>query len=191
MDDREATDSGTGIEFFGFVGILAPIATLTENPATFGTVVSTHMLYGGEITLWMSNNFGIGFRGAYSGPDLNAVDTQFEGAIPERLGTLDYLVGTVNVTYRIRSAGSAGSLEPYFTVGGGVRHIAVDEIAAPEVEDSTDPAGTIAAGIRVPLNSWFRFRAELRDVFSFYESPATGDSQMQHDMAITFGFIIS
>ncbi len=191
MADQQPVDDGTGFEFTALVGWLAPLASLTDDPASFGTLLAPSVMYSGDVTLWTSNHIGIGITGIYAASKLKALATQFQGAIPDDLGDVDYLAGMVNLTYRIRSAGSAGSLEPYFTIGGGVKHLGVDLIAKPEVVSSTDPMGTLALGIWVPINSWLRFRGEMRDLVSSFASPSSGVTKMQHDIALTIGLGIS
>ncbi len=140
--------------------------------------------------MWVSNAVGLGVFGAYAPADLEPFSTQFQGAIPENLGKADYMAGLVNLTFRIRPSGSAGSLEPYFSVGGGVRRLAVDAIAGPQVDNSTDPAGTVALGLRVPMSSSILFRGELRALGSMFESPDTGESRFQNDVAVSMGLSI-
>jgi len=186
MAGQESTEGG--FDLFLFAGAFQPLANLTEDPSSFGTVLSPDVVVGAEATVWVSRSFGIGVIGAFSPPDLSPVPTQFQGAVPENLGSADYLAGLLQVSYRIRSSGSAGSLEPYFSLGGGVRRISVDAIAEPEVETTTDPAAALAAGIRVLVTSGIWFKAELRDIASYYESPTTGDSSLQNDIVISLGF---
>ncbi|MCG8467744.1 MAG: hypothetical protein MJB57_05965 [Gemmatimonadetes bacterium] len=181
-------DDGAGFEFFGLVGLIQPIANLTENLGSFGTVIDPDVSFSFDAVGWLSSNVGLSLLGTYSNPDLTALATEFTGAIPDDLGSVDYATAILNLVLRIRGSGSASSLEPYFAIGGGVRHVGVDPIAAPEAEDSTDPAASIAAGIRVPIGGSTWVRAELRDVASFYESPQTGDTILQNDIVIYFGW---
>jgi len=184
---EDSATPGSGFELFASVGALQPLSNLTENAGSFSTVITPNVTFGVEATLWMSDNFGIGLLGSYSPADLDILAGQFQGTVPSDLGSIDYFAGLLNLTYRIRSSGSASTLEPYFTIGGGVRHVRLDQIAAPEAETSTDPAATIAVGIRVLVADGVWVRGELRDVASLYESPATGESIFQNDIAISFG----
>ncbi len=184
----EASDaSGSDFELFASIGVLTPIANLTENPGSFGTVITPNALFGLEATMWASDAIGIGVLGMYAPVELDAFATQFMGAVPENLGSVDFAAAMANLTFRLRSSGSASTLEPYFSIGGGIRHLSVDEIAAPEAETSTDPAVTIAGGIRVLVADGVWIRGELRDIASRYTSPATGEAIFQNDFAVSFG----
>ena len=54
---------------------------------------------------------------------------------------------------------------------------------------STDPAGSIAGGIRLDgiLSPRMMIRLEVRNNMSFYTSPATDESRLQNDMILSFG----
>ncbi len=168
-------------------GVLTPLANLTDDPESFGTVITPYLAAGVEAIVWTSSRFGIGVVGLYSPSDLDGVGTQFQGATPDDLGAADYFAGAVNLIYRIRSPGSGGAVEPYFALGGGVRHVSVEAVAGPEVESGTDPMGTLAAGVRLEALPGLWLKVEVRDFASFYESPSTGESRFQNDIAITLG----
>ena len=125
--------------------------------------------------------------GAYALAVMSAFNTQLSSPAPTDLGSTDYMTGLLNLTFRINSSGSASALEPYFTIGGGVRRTLVDGTFDPEVANSTDPAATAALGIRVPAIAGLWFRGELRNIASRYKSPATGEMSLQNDILITVG----
>jgi hypothetical protein len=174
-------------EVLGAIALLTPIGNLTADPATFGTTINVNVAYGLDGIFWASNNWGFGATGWYSPAQLQARDLPQGSELPD-LGKADYLVGAAQAIYRIRSEGSRSPLEPYFAAGLGVRHISVDEMANPEVESGTDPAGTIAGGVRLQgVMSTMMIRLELRDNISTYKSPTTGESRLQNDILISFG----
>ena len=187
MVTEDAASSGSTIEFFAVTGVLQPLANFTTNPTSFGTQISPSLTYGGELTFWSSDLLGIGIMGAYAPADMSAFTTQLSSPAPTDLGSTDYMAGLLNLTFRINSSGSASALEPYFTIGGGVRRILVDGTFDPEVTSSTDPAATAALGIRVPAIAGLWFRGELRNIASRYKSPATGEMSLQNDILITVG----
>lgn len=177
-----------GLELVGAIALMTPLGNLTEDAATFGTTINVNLAYGLEAVMWASNRWGFGASGWYSPAKLQARDLP-DGIFEVDLGDAKYAVGTLQAIYRFRGEGSRNPLEPYFALGGGVRHIDVDEdLANPEVVDSTDPAGTIAGGIRLQgLLSKMMIRIEIRDNFSIYESPTTGESRLQNDVLLSFG----
>ena len=177
----------TGPEIVGFVGVLQPLSNLTEDPTTFGTTIPPDVLMGGEVTWWASSAVGIGIMGLYSPATLNPVQASGlgRGGIG-RLGELEYMTGMANLTFRLRSSGAAGLLEPYASVGAGLRRLRFAARAVPEIS-ATDPAATVAAGLRVALSSSVWLRAEVRDMASFYISRATDVSKLQNDVVITIG----
>ena len=188
METEYAATSGSDVEFFAFVGVLEPLTNLTANPTSFGTMITPSVVMGGEVTLWSSDMLGIGIMGAYAPADMSAFETQVNSPTPNDMGSVNYMAGLLNLTFRMRSLGSAGALEPYFTLGGGVRRILVDGTFNPEVVSSTNPAATAALGVRVQAISGLWLRGELRDIASLYESPTTGGTNFQNDIVITIGF---
>ncbi|MXW56573.1 MAG: hypothetical protein F4X22_11520 [Gemmatimonadales bacterium] len=176
----------TGPELFGLAGVIQPLNNLTDNTGAYGIVIPPDVMMGGEATYWASRSVGIGVMGLYSPATLEGV-----GGGPGRgvgtLGEMEYLAGTVNLTFRLRSSGSAGALEPYFTVGGGLRQLKFYGAEVPKLS-ATDPMATVAVGVRVHLASSLWFRGELRDMASYYISAQTEASKLQNDVGITIGF---
>lgn len=179
---------GRGLELLGAIGLLTPTASLMEDPESFGVTINVGVAYGLDGTLWTSDHFGVGLTGWYSPAKLQVQSTDFEGAVPDDLGSANYLSATIQGVYRFRGEGSRSPVEPYLAAGGGIRSLWVDEIGAPQIVDSTDPAGTIAGGFRVDgILADVMIRLEIRDNISFYTSPKTDESKMQHDLLLSFG----
>jgi len=179
-------DDDIGPELFGLAGVIQPLNNLTDNTGAYGIVMPPDVMMGGEVTYWASRAVGIGIMGLYSPATLEGVG----GGLGRGIGTLgetEYLAGTVNLTFRLRSSGSAGALEPYFTVGGGLRQLKFYGAEVPKLS-ATDPMATAAIGVRVQLLSSLWFRGELRDMASYYISAATDASKLQNDIGITIGF---
>lgn len=170
-------------------GVLAPLNDLTADPASFGTAVTVSPVIGADLAVWPGGGkLGLGLQGIFAPGDLLVRPSEFQGAVPEDLGNAAYLAGTASVLYRLRLAGARGRLEPYFGVGGGFRHLAVQPIAAPEVEDVTDVLGTLAAGTWVWISHRLAVRFEARDHLLVFDSPTTGASRLQNDVLVTVGF---
>lgn len=176
----------TGPEVFGLAGVIQPLNNLTDNTSAYGTVIPPDVMMGGEATYWASRSVGIGVMGLYSPATLEGVGGG-PGRGPGTLGEMEYLAGTVNLTFRLRSSGSAGALEPYFTMGGGLRQLKFYGAEVPKLS-ATDPMATAAIGVRVHLMSSLWFRGELRDMASYYISAATDESKLQNDIGVTIGF---
>lgn len=176
----------TGPEFFGLAGVIQPLNNLTDNTGAYGLVIPPDVMIGGEATYWASRSVGIGVMGLYSPATLEGVGGG-RGQGPGTLGEMEYMAATVNLTFRLRSSGSAGALEPYVTMGAGLRKLKFYGDQLPELS-STDPLATVAAGVRVHLTSSLWFRGELRDMASYYISGATDVSKLQNDVGITIGF---
>ncbi|MCY3698496.1 MAG: hypothetical protein OXH46_02500 [Gemmatimonadetes bacterium] len=176
----------TGPEFFGLAGVIQPLNNLTDNTGAYGIVIPPDVMMGGEATYWASRSVGIGVMGLYSPATLEGVGGGFGRGLGT-LGEMEYLAGTVNLTFRLRSSGSAGALEPYFTVGGGLRQLKFYGAEVPKLS-ATDPMVTAAVGVRVHLMSSLWFRGELRDMASYYISAQTDASKLQNDIGISIGF---
>lgn len=171
-----------------FVGALSPLNDLTSDPASFGTSIAVSPVFGTDASFWLgAGRLGLGLQGFFGPGELQVEPTEFQGAIPDDLGDADAFVGTATLLYRVQLPGAQGRIEPYFGLGAGLRHLAVDPIAEPEVEDSTDPLGTIAAGAHVWFARRLAIRFELRDHLLSFESPTTGDSRLQNDVSVTVG----
>lgn len=183
----EDTPTSRPFDVAGFVGLVTPVANLTEDPETFSTSIDPYLALGLDLTYWISTRFGLDLTGVYSPSQLKARGTQFQGAIPPDLGDATLFIGTVSAVYRFPASGSGTALEPYFAGGFGLKRLNVDEIAAPAVESTTDPTATLAAGIRTRIIESVVLRVEVRDFASYFESPGTGESKLQNDVVMTVG----
>lgn len=168
-------------------GVLAPLSQLTRSSQSFATTVSSSPLVGGAVTWWPARRWGVGVEGAYAFADLHTSETEFAGAIPTDLGSARWMSGTVNILHRFLFSGAASVVEPYVSVGGGVRHLSVDEIAEPEVTDATDPLANLAGGVSMAFAPRLSLRAEVRNRLSAYQAPRTGDRRVQNDITVTLG----
>ncbi len=168
-------------------GVLAPLAELTQSSQSFATSITSSPVMAGAVTWWPARRWGLGAEGAFAFADLHISATEFAGAIPTDLGSARWASGTMNLFHRFLFSGAASVAEPYVSVGGGIRHLSVDEIAEPEVTDATDPVASLAAGISVAFAPRLSLRAEVRDRLSVYEAPRTGDRRMQNDVTVTLG----
>lgn len=179
--------AGPGPEFSVSAGVLAPLAELTSDPASFATEVSSAVGVTGTAGYWLGSGFGIAVHGSWAPARLNIQQTQFTGPIPDDLGDADYLVGTLDLLYRIRPGGPASIVEPFVGLGGGIRRLSVDPIASPEVEDATDPAATVTAGAHAHLWPGVALRLAVRDLVSRFESPLDGTTRVQNDIVVGVG----
>ncbi|MGH7540693.1 MAG: hypothetical protein ACRELC_06825 [Gemmatimonadota bacterium] len=180
-----APNPNGGVEAVGFVGWISPLADLSQDPTAFNTTLDPYVVVGADVTYWVSRRVGVGVLGAFAPSELGMRSTQPDLEPPEDPGDAEYFAALANLIYRIPVSGTASAAEPYFAAGAGVRHVGVEEVAAPDIGSSTDPAATLAAGVRIGFGA-LRLRAEIRDIASFYES-GTGDSRLQNDVAVTVG----
>lgn len=178
-------DQEGGFDLMASVGLLTPIADLTENPDTYGTSMKVSVAFSADGTAWLSRRFGIVAMGLYAAPDLQPRKLLPGEEAPE-LGGATYIAGTVSGVYRFIGEGSRSAIEPYLLFGAGVRHLKVDDEAGPELETSTNPVVTLGGGIRFEGISGLLMRVEAREIGSFYKSPATGNSRLQNDVLFTF-----
>lgn len=168
-------------------GVLTPLADLTSDPESFGTAVTTAAALSVGLSWWTAPRWGVGLEATYAPADLRIRPTDFQGVIPESLGSADWWSATVNLMHRFPLRGAASVAEPYLAVGAGVRHLSVDEIAAPEVQNATDPVGTVAAGMGLRLDRVLSLRLELRNRMSTYTSPRTDEARFQSDLTVGVG----
>ncbi len=176
-----------GLEAFVIGGGLAPLARLSSDPGSFATQVSSAPMVGGTVGWWFRGGFGAGVQLLYAPASLNIIPTSFQGPIPTNLGDARYLAATAEVRYRLLLRGPAGVLAPYIALGAGIKHLNFDPIASLDVQDTTDPVGTIAGGAEARLYGPVSMRLELRDYVSRFTAAVNGATRTQHDVAITFG----
>lgn len=177
-----------GLEATAFVGWISSLADLSEDPDAFSTAIDPYVAVGADAVFWFSERFGLGVTGVFAPSELGTRATQPDLPAPEDLGGVDYLAGVANLVYRIPISGTASAVRPYFAVGAGLRHLEIAESARPDLESSTDPAATIAGGVRLDVLGDVQLRMEVRDFMSSYEAPGTGESTFQNDIAVTVGF---
>lgn len=187
MEPDAASAAPAGLEAAGFVGWISALANLSDDPATFSTALDPYVAVGAEAVYWFSSRFGLGVMAVFAPSEIGTRATLPDEPAPESLGDVDYLAGAANVVYRIPVSGTATPVRPYFAAGAGVRHLGIGEAAEPALASSTDPAATVAAGVRLDVLGDLELRMEVRDFMSSYEAPGTGESTFQNDIAVTVG----
>lgn len=172
-----------------FAAAFSPLGNITRDPDSFGTSISSSGAFGGSASYWLGNgHFGLGLLGAYAPADLELLPTVgFQGTVPSDLGSAGYFAGTVTFMYRLLPSGAASAMQPYIGLGGGLRHLAVEAIAEPEVEDVTDPVFTVVGGSTMWLSRRLAVHIEVRDFLSVFDSPTTGVGRLQNDVLISVG----
>jgi len=184
---REGRPDDGGLEVVGFAGFFTPLATLSDDPGSFATEMSSAGAFGGGAGWWFGP-IGVIGEFLYVPGDLTVRPSEFGGPIPNDLGDADYLAGTVNVAYRLRLPGPASVVEPYFALGGGLRDLSFDPIAQRDVSDATDPVGSVAAGTSTRIFEGGLLRFQIRDLISTFEAPGEGSSTIQNDIVVSIGF---
>lgn len=175
------------LEVMAVGGAVAPLAQLTSDPETFATEVSTSLAYGGAVGYWVTPALGAGAHVLRAPAELNVEPTEFVGAVPNDLGSADYLTAVAGLTYRLRLSGPAAIIQPYASLGGGLRRLEFDPIAERDVEDATDPVASAAAGVYIQFYGGSWLRLELRDYLSRFDSGVGAEARTQHEIAVTVG----
>lgn len=183
----EPPSAGAGPQVSVAGSILTPLAPLTRSDVSFDTEVSTAAAVSGGLTWWLGERLGVSGRGVWAPAKLNLRSAPLGAAVPDDLGEADYLAGTLEVHYRFLPGGAAAMLEPFVALGGGVRDLSLDPVAAPEARSATDPVATAAAGTHVRLGGSTALRVELRDLVSSYDAGETGEARIQHDVFVSVG----
>jgi hypothetical protein len=173
-------------DLVGFVGWIAPLNDITNDPASVATSLKPSVSFGVEGTHWLGRGFGIGFHGFWALSELDVTPNVVTAEVPDGLGDANYFSAVVNALYRLPVTGPAATVQPYFLLGGGVRHLAVSEEAAPTVKDATDPQLTLGLGAFVQVASSLTVRFGLRDFVSVFDGPES-DSQLQNDIVVSVG----
>jgi hypothetical protein len=182
----QPAEAPSGPEIALSASVLTPLAELTSDVA-FSTEVSTAVGASGTVAWWFGPELGLTAQGVWAPADLTVRPSEFTGPIPTDLGDADYLAGTAALTYRIPTSGALSGVEPFFGLGGGVRHLSLDPVASPDAEDSTDPVGTALAGVATRVWPSLAVRLEVRDLVSEYESPLDGETRLQNDVLVSVG----
>ncbi len=173
-------------DLVGFVGWMAPLNDITDDPASFGTAINPSASFGVEGTRWFGSGFGIGFLGFWTPSELDVIQRNVSVEVPDDLGDVDYFSAVVTGLYRLFVTGPASTVQPYFLLGAGVRHLSVSEEAAPIVEDATDPQLAVGLGTFVQVGSSITVRFGVQDFLSVFEGPDS-DSRLQNDILVSIG----
>lgn len=176
----------TGPELSVSAAVFAPLAELTSS-AIFATELSTAIGAAGTASWWFGRELGLALQGVWAPAELNARPSEFTGPIPTGLGDAEYMAGTAALTYRPATDGSLGVVEPFVGLGAGLRRLSVEPVASPDVEDATDPVGTVLAGVATRVWPSLAVRLELRDLVSAYESPLDDERRVQNDLLVSVG----
>lgn len=184
-DERERTRS-VGV-ITGYFGVLAPLANLTDDPESFSTDVSISIAFGGEFDYFTKSGFGFGVTGLYAPAKLTISPEDVPSAAPPDLGDAKWTTVTANLMYRVDLKGPAGMVEPYVLVGGGIRNLNVDPIAAPQATDATNGVFNFGAGAFTLLSRHWAIRLDLRGYVSPFNVEATDNTKTQFDTTILFG----
>ncbi len=184
-DERERTRS-VGV-VTGYFGVMAPLANLTEDPETFSTDVSISIAFGGEFDYFFKSGFGVGLFGLYAPAKLTISPEDVPSAAPIDLGDAKWSTITANLMYRVDLKGPAGMVEPYVLVGGGIRSLNVDPIAAPQAVDSTNGVFDFGLGAFTIISEHWAIRLDLRGYVSPFNVEATDNTRTQFDTTILFG----
>lgn len=177
----------TGPEISVAAAVLTPVAGLTRSDVSFDTEVSSAAAVAGGVTWWLGSHLGVSARGVWAPAKLNLRGAPIGAAVPDDLGDADYLAGMLELSYRFLPGGAARMLEPFVVLGGGVRDLGLDPVAAPEARSATDPVATAAAGTYLRIWEPTSLRIELRDIVSSYDAGETGEARVQHDLLVSVG----
>ena len=175
-----------GPELYASASVLAPLSELSSTVESFATEVSTSLGASAGGVWWLGRHVGVGVHGVWEPARLNLRPSTFTGVVPNDLGDADYAAAFGQVVFRLPLRGPASVVEPFLAVGGGVRDLRLDPIAAPEARSATDPAATVAAGAAVRLWDPLAFRFEVRDIVSDYDE-TVGSGGLQNDVLVSVG----
>lgn len=173
------------------VGLLAPLANLAPTGAGSGDggpepapSLAVAVSANGSAVYFFDPNLGVGVHGVWSDAD---VDHQRlagrPGAGDRRQGSADFVAGSAELVYRPLGRPGGTSLDPYVAAGGGVRHLSFSD---PALDDSTDPVGTAAGGVRTEVAGPVFWTTEVRGFFSTVD-PTSRGSRIQTDVVVTVG----
>lgn len=178
----------------GSVGLLTPLADLAPDkvndpsaPRDPAPVFSVAISYRGGVTYFFSPMWGVAVSGMWSNPDVDLQQLRVPGETPEegagRLGSADFVTGAGEVVFRPLGAPRGAPLDPYLSLGGGVRHLSFSD---PSLEDGTDPMATVAGGIRTSVAGPVFWSLEFRSFFSSAD-PTPRGARRQSDVVVTVG----
>lgn len=167
--------------------VLTPLTPLTESDVSFDTELSSSAGASATLTWWLTDRVGVAGRGTWAPAKLNLRGVPPGAAVPDDLGDADYLAATVEGHYRFPLRGAASMLEPFVAVGGGVRDLSLDPVAAPEARSATDLVLTAAGGTSVRVWERTSLRLEVRDLVSEFDAGEGGRGTWQHDVLVSVG----
>lgn len=188
--DGDPSDGQLGPEFAVSGLVLAPLARLSESEVSFDTEVSSAVGMSIGIGWWPRRHLGVAARGVWGPAELDLRGVSPGAAVPDDLGSAEYMAGTLELIYRLRPGGAASLLEPFLALGAGVRDLSLQPQASPEARSATDLAGSVAVGTYVRIWDRTSLRFEARDLVSEFDATETGRSKLQNDIAVSVGLSV-
>lgn len=179
-----AQDVRSGVDISAFAGqFVATANVIDETAPSFGSVTAKHqnaMAYGGHLTIWINNNFGLEGGVAYTSSSLEGEAFGSTGSLKANLlyGSGKAVLGFGDYT-RFQLSGGLGVVKSGYDFLEGDSHM----------------VGVIGAAILIPLNQQISLRLEVED-FIHYVQWDLGDGNLtqqinQNDLILGAGFSIS
>lgn len=187
--DPAEPEARYGFEVTGFVSALAPLAKLVSNEGGASAELSSSAGLGAALGYFLPNGFGVGAWGVWVPADISVTAVDPDTGFPSTsdLGDADYVAAVASLMYRPNLAGTVAVLQPFFSVGAGIRRLSLSAEDESVVNDATDFVGTVAAGADVDLSTSLALWLEVRDAISEFESEALELSTLQNDITISVG----
>jgi hypothetical protein len=179
-----AQDVRSGVDISAFMGQFAATANVIEETSpSFGSVTAKHqnaMAYGGRLTIWINNNFGVEGGLAYTSSSL-------EGEAFGSAGSLN-----ANLLYGTGKAVLGFGDYTRFQLGAG---LGVVKSSYDFLQGDSHMVGVIVAAILIPLNQQISLRLDVEDHIHYVQWDL-GDGNLtqqmnQNDLILGVGFSIS
>lgn len=176
------------LEVSALAGATVSHGHLTAREFAFNTELADGGLLGADVAFWWPSGLGIGVEALYA-PDIEILTSPGEKGfdLPGGIGGADYTSVLLSLRYRLWGPEGTSIVQPYWAVGGGIRHIRVDPIAPPDLTTATNPAFGGELGAYLRLGSRLSLRAGLGLTRGGYDEGISDSSQAQSEINVLIG----
>ena len=165
------------------VGLYVPLTDLGDATSTAGTIAAEKT---GSLALGLGAELGLAVLPFNVRANLDYVtgsEIDAQGSVADGTET-EILMVAADLVFR--PLPKLVLIQPYLYAGGGIRSYSFE---TDELEDVSDPMIHLGGGLEFTLGP-LGLNAEVGDYISWYEVQ-DGDSEMQHDLFVSVGLVLS
>jgi len=190
-EDQPAAPTRPALEVAVLGGSIVPLGNLIENRDGINAKLSSNGAVGGELALWLPSGVGVAGSVLYSQVSVVATPGANGFALTSGgLGNARYVAALAEVRYRYATSGAHSVIEPYWSVGGGIRRISFDPIAAPDLTTASNFVFTTALGTYANVSPRWGLRLDLRFLAGRYSEGISDTNLSETDLSLGLAAVL-